>query len=185
MITGRGKADWIGFFLVSTHYSRIRGLWCNSSGETRAAPYPRVLYYLRWSATSSCMMINSASEDPGEFGGSAQPIEVPSGVEATSPSEDQGVCLAPATATTDDEIPTAAFGTARSSGMPVVRQGSGGLPALILRLPLSRNSVAGDRRRQPCGDLGGGILAVARWHNILPRSRVADYFCHTLVPLDP
>ena len=56
----------------------------------------------------------------------------------------------------DDEIPSAAYGTGRSSGMPAVRQGSGGLPTLILQLPLSPNSVAGDRRRPPRGDLGGG-----------------------------
>ena len=106
------------------------------------------------------------------------------GVEAMSPSEDQGVCLAPATTETEDEIPVAEYGTGRSSGMPIVRQGSGGLPALILRLPLILNSVLGDRRRPPCGDLGGGILAVSRRRNIPLRSQVANYFCHTLVPLD-
>ena len=97
-------------------------------------------------------------------------------VEATSPSKDQGVCLAPATTTTDDEISAAVYGTECSSGMPVVRQGSGGLPALILRLPLGPNSVAGDRCRPSHGDLGGGILAVSRQRNIPSRSRVTDYF---------
>ena len=87
---------------------------------------------------------------------------MPFGVEATSPFEDQGVCLALATTATDDEIPAASYGTGRSSGMPVVRQGSGGLPSLILRLPLSPISVAGDWRRPPRGDLGGSILAVSR-----------------------
>ena len=110
---------------------------------------------------------------------------MPFGVEATSPSEDQGVCLAPATTDTDDEIPAAEYGTGRSSGMPVVRQGSGGLPTLILRLPLSPNSVLGDRRRPPRGDLRGDILAISRRRNIRSRSQVANYFCHTLVPLDP
>ena len=106
-------------------------------------------------------------------------------VETTSPSEDQGVCLAPSTTTTDDKIPAATYGTGRSSGMPVVRQGSGGLPTLILSLPLSPNSLAGNRRQPPRGDLGGGILAVFRRQNIPSQSRVTDYFCHTLVPLDP
>ena len=110
---------------------------------------------------------------------------MPFGVETMSPSEDQGVFLAPATTATDDEIPAAACDTERSSGMPVVRQGNGGLPALILCLPLSPNSVTGDRSRPPHGDLGGGILAVYRQRNIPSRSRVVDYFCHTLVPLDP
>ena len=110
---------------------------------------------------------------------------MPFGVEATSPSEDQGVCLAPATTATDDEILAAAYEIRCSSGMPVVRQGSGGLPAVILRLPLSPNSVARDRRRPSRGDLEEGILAVSRRRNIPSRSRVTDYFCHTLVPLDP
>ena len=109
---------------------------------------------------------------------------MPFGVEATSPSEDQGVCLAPATTTTDDEIPAAPYGTGHSNGMHVVRQDSGGLPALILRLPLSPNSVAGDRRRPPRGDLRGSILAVSRWRNIPSQSRVTDYFCDTLVTMD-
>ena len=103
---------------------------------------------------------------PGELGGSAHPAEVSFGVETTSPSEDQGVFLAPATTTTDHEIPAAAYGTGRSSGMPVVRQGNGGLPALILRLPLSPNSVVGDRSRPPRDDLGGSILVVSRQRNI-------------------
>ena len=98
-----------------------------------------------------------------------------SGVEATSPFEYQGVCLAPGMTTTDVEIPTAAFGAGRSSGMP----------ALILRLPLSLKSVVGEWRRSPCGDLGGGILAIAQRRNIPSRSRMENYFCHTLVPLDP
>ena len=102
---------------------------------------------------------------PGVLGGSAHPAEVPLGVEAPSPFEDQGVFLAPATTTTYDEIPTATYGTRRSSRISVVRQGSGGLPTLILRLPLGPNSVAGDGRRPSRGNLGGGILAVSwRWN---------------------
>ena len=73
---------------------------------------------------------------PEVLGGSAHPVEVPLGVEASSPSEDHGVCLAPATTATDDEISAASYGTGCSSGMSVVRQGSGGLSTLILRLPL-------------------------------------------------
>ena len=32
LITGWGKADRIGFFLVYTHYPRIKGLWCGGLG---------------------------------------------------------------------------------------------------------------------------------------------------------
>ena len=32
LITGRGTADWIGFSLVSTLYSRIGGFWCSGLG---------------------------------------------------------------------------------------------------------------------------------------------------------
>ena len=110
-----------------------------------------------------CIQIASGSK---ELGGSAHPAEVPFGVEASHPSEDQGVFLAPATTASDDEISAAAYGPGRSSGMPVVRQGSGGLPALILRLPLGPNNVIGDGRQPPRGDLRGGILAVHRWRNI-------------------
>ena len=87
-------------------------------------------------------------------------------MEVSSPFEDQGVCLAPAMMAIDDKMPTAAYGTGCSSGMPVVRQGSGELLAFILCLAFGPNSVVGDRRRLPRGDLRGGILAVSRWRNI-------------------
>ena len=95
---------------------------------------------------------------------------MPLGVEASPPSEDLDVCLAPTTTLSDDKIPAAAYGPARSSGMHVVRQGNGGLPSLILRMSLGPNSVAQDGRRPSRGDLGGGILAVPRWRNISLRS---------------
>ena len=91
-------------------------------------------------------------------------------VEELSPSEGQGVCLAPVTTALDDEVPTAAYGPRRSSRMPVVRQGSGGLPAPILRLPLRPGSVTGGGRRPPRGDIKGGILALSRRRNISSRS---------------
>ena len=92
------------------------------------------------------------------------------GVEASSPSEDQGVCLAPVTTTLDDEVPAAAYGPGRSSRMPAVRQGNGGLLAPILRLSLRPSNVAGGGRQPPRGDIGRGILVVSRRRNISSRS---------------
>ena len=48
------------------------------------------------------------------------------GVEASSPSEDQGVSLAPATTAPDDKVPTAAHGPRTSHRMLAVHKGSGG-----------------------------------------------------------
>ena len=110
---------------------------------------------------------------------------MPVGVEASSTCEDQGVRLAPSKTAPDDEVPTIAHGPGLPRGVPAVRRGSGGLLAPVLRLPLGPSSLAGGERRPPLGDFGRGILAVSELRNILSRSRVADYFCHTLVPLDP
>ena len=121
---------------------------------------------------------------PAGLKGSAHPAEVPFGVKALSSFEDQGVCLAPVTTALDDEVPTAAYGPRRSSRMRAVRQGSGGLPTPILRLPLRPSSAVGGRRRPPHGDIGGGILVVSWQRNIFSRSCVVDYLCHTVVPLD-
>ena len=63
---------------------------------------------------------------------------MPLGVEASPPSEDQGVCLAPTTTASDDEISAVAYGPGRSSGMPVMRQGSGGLQHLFFACPLAQ-----------------------------------------------
>ena len=92
------------------------------------------------------------------------------GVEASPPSEDQGVCLAPATTAPDDKVHAAAHGPGRYSGMPIVRQGSGGLPTLVFCLPLNPNCVVGEGGRPPRGELGGDILAVSRRRYISSRS---------------
>ena len=92
------------------------------------------------------------------------------GVEASSPSEDQGVYLAPATTALDDEVPAAAHGLGLSRGMPAVRKGSGGLLAHVLRMPPGPGSKAGGGRRLPYGDFGGGVLAISRRRNIPSRS---------------
>ena len=192
MITGRGKADWLGFFLVSTHYPRIKGLWCGQLGMTRGFYlYPRSCPTSGWLSLSACRSLwrtdvyQRQCKTRGYGAALVSPVEPHTDYFGTRriqrirsscrgavwcgsdvSHEDEGVCLAPSTTTTDDEIPTATFGTECSSGMPAVRQGSRGLLALILRLPLSPNSVAGDRHRPPCGDLGGGILTVARRRKI-------------------
>ena len=57
----------------------------------------------------------------GGIRGPAPLAEVPFGVEALSPSEDQGVRLALATTAIDDEVLAAAHGPRLSRGMPVVR----------------------------------------------------------------
>ena len=44
MIIDRGMADWIGFFLISTHYPRIRGLWCGGAwNDAWVSPQPQAL----------------------------------------------------------------------------------------------------------------------------------------------
>ena len=91
-------------------------------------------------------------------------------VEASSPSKDQGVRLAPAPMAPDDEVPTAAHGPELSRRVPVVRKGSGGLLAHVLRMPPSPCGMAGSGRWPPCGDFGGGVLPVSRQRNIPLRS---------------
>ena len=68
----------------------------------------------------------------GGIRGSAPLAEVPFGVEASSPFEDQGIRLAHARTAPEDEVPTAAHGPELSCGMPVVRKGCEGLLALVL-----------------------------------------------------
>ena len=95
---------------------------------------------------------------------------MPVGVEASSPSEDQGICLAPATTAIDDEVLVAARGPGLSRGMPDVCSGDGGLPAPVLCLPLGPGGVVGGGCRPACGDFRGGILAVSQWQIIPSRS---------------
>ena len=92
---------------------------------------------------------------------------MPFGVEASSPSDDQGIHLALATTSPDDEVPAAAHRPGFSRRMPAVRKGSGGLLTPVLRLPLGPGSVAGGGRRLPRGDFGGGVLVVSQRQNIL------------------
>ena len=106
----------------------------------------------------------------GEPGGSAHPAEVSCGVKASPPSEDQGVCLALATTAPDDKVHAAAHGPRCSGRIPIVRQGSGGLPTLILCLPLSPSGVASDRGQPPRCELRGDILAVSWLRYISSRS---------------
>ena len=63
--------------------------------------------------------IQTASR-PGKSGGSAHPVEVSCGVEASPPFEDKGVCLASATTASDDKVQASAHGPGCSSGMPIV-----------------------------------------------------------------
>ena len=92
------------------------------------------------------------------------------GVEASSPSEDQGICLAPATIAIDDEVLAVAHRPGLSRGMPAIHSGGGGLPAHVLCLSLSQGGVAGGRCRPACSDFGGGVLAVSQWQIIPSRS---------------
>ena len=96
--------------------------------------------------------------------GSAPLAKVSFGVEASSPSEDQDICLAPATTMPNDEVPAAAHGPGLSRGMLVVRKGSGGLLTPILCMSPGPRGMAGGGRRPYHGDFGGDILAVSqRW----------------------
>ena len=102
--------------------------------------------------------------------GSAPLTTVPFGMEASSPFEDQGVCLAPFTTALDDEVPTSAHGPELPRGVLVVHRGSGGLLAPILRLPYGPSGVIGGGWRPPHGNIKGGVLAVSRRLNIPSRS---------------
>ena len=95
---------------------------------------------------------------------------MPFGVEVSSPSKDQGVCLAPSTSTRDNEVLAATHGLGLTCGVPVVCKGSGRLLARVLRLPLDPGGMLGGGGRLPRGDLGGGFLAVSWWWNIPTRS---------------
>ena len=115
---------------------------------------------MKWPKLHRRGTLQNASRPRG-IRGSAHLVEVPFGVETSSLSEDQGICLTLATTAPDDEVPAAAHGLRRSNRMPIVHQGSGSLPATILCLPLGLGSVAGVGRWPPRGDIGGGILAIS------------------------
>ena len=106
----------------------------------------------------------------GGIKGSAPLAEVPFGVDASSPSKDQGIRLAPATTPPNDEVLAAAHGPGLSRGMPVVRKGCRGLLALVLRLPPGLGGVAGGGRRLSRGDFRGGVLSISQWRIIPSRS---------------
>ena len=92
------------------------------------------------------------------------------GVEASPPSEDQGIRLALATTEPDDEVSTTVHGPGFSRGMSVVRKGSGGLLTSVLHLSLGPGGVVGGGNRPPRGDFGGGVLAVSQRRNIRSRN---------------
>ena len=71
----------------------------------------------------------------GGLGGSAPLSEMLFGAEVSSPSEDQGVRLAPAMMTPNDKVPAATHGPELSHGVPTMHKGNGGLPAPVLHLP--------------------------------------------------
>ena len=104
------------------------------------------------------------------LGGSSPLTTVTFGVEASSPSEGQGVRLAPSTVAPDDEVRVAVHGPELPRGVPAVHRGSGGLLAPVLHLPLGPGGMARGRHRPPRGDFGGGLLAVSWWLNILLQS---------------
>ena len=81
----------------------------------------------------SCCILTSLG--PRGLGGSAPLTTVPSSVKASSPSVDQDVRLAPFTTVSNDKVPVAAHGPGLPRGVHVVCKGSGGLLALVLRLP--------------------------------------------------
>ena len=60
---------------------------------------------------------------------------MPVGIEASSPFEDQSVRLASFMTSINDKVPVVAHGPGLSCGVHDVRRGSGGLLALVLRLP--------------------------------------------------
>ena len=90
------------------------------------------------------------------------------GVEASPPSEDQGIRLALVTTAPDDEVPTTAHGPGFSRGMPIVRKRSGGLLTSVLHMSPGPGSVAGGGNQPPSGDFGGGVLEVSHQRNIPP-----------------
>ena len=92
------------------------------------------------------------------------------GVEASSPSKYQGVHLAPSTTAPDDEVPAVTHSPGLPRGVPVVCKGSGGLLTHVLLLPPGLGCKASSERWPPCGDFGGGVLAVSRQQNISLRS---------------
>ena len=95
---------------------------------------------------------------------------MPVGVESASTSLDQGVRLAPFNTAPDDEVPTAAHGPGLPRGVPAVSRGSGGLLALVLRLPPGPGGMASSGRQSTRGVYGGGTLAVSRQQNVLSQS---------------
>ena len=97
---------------------------------------------------------------------------MPVGVKASSPFEDQGICVALATTTIDDEVLAATHCPGLSRGMPAVCSGGGGLPAPVLCLPLGPGGVAGGRCWPVCSDFGGGVMAISQWQIIPSRSHV-------------
>ena len=64
-------------------------------------------------------LLNASRQDG--IGGPAPLAKVSLGEEASSPSEDQGIRLAPAMTTPDDEVLAAAHGPRLSLGMSIVR----------------------------------------------------------------
>ena len=69
-------------------------------------------------------------------------------MEASSPFEDQGACLAFAMTAPDDKVHAGAHVPELSRGMPAVCKGSGGLPAPVLRLSPGSSDVIGDKRQE-------------------------------------
>ena len=70
----------------------------------------------------------------------------------------------------DDEIPTVVYVPGLPRGVHVMRRGSGGLLAPILRLPISPSDMKSDGRQSPHGDFRGGVLVVSWQQNIPLRS---------------
>ena len=80
---------------------------------------------------------------PRGTGGSGHFTTLPFGMEAWPPLEDQSFRLAPRTKTPNDEGTAAVDGSELSGGVPTMCKGSGGLLALVFRLPSGPGSVAG------------------------------------------
>ena len=87
-----------------------------------------------------CLLTPSGS---GGTGGPTHLTMLSFGMEASPPLEDQSFRLAPRTTTPNDEGATAADGSKLHRGVPTVCRGSGGLLALVLRLPSGPSGVAG------------------------------------------